>query len=113
MESTVGSDNEGKKRRRLSVDEKASIIREHLQGKVPISDLADKHGLQPSVIYGWIKVAMDNLGGALDGTGKVTSKDASLSREVEGLKARLAKKDAVIAEISEEYVALKKELGDL
>lgn len=58
MESTVGSDTEGKKRRRFSAVEKASIIREHLQGKVPISDLSDRNGVQPSVIYGWMKVAV-------------------------------------------------------
>ena len=37
---------------------------------------------------------------------------AKLERENEALKAKLAKKDNVIAEISEEYVALKKELGE-
>jgi transposase len=31
---------------------------------------------------------------------------------VAALEARLAKKDAVIAEVSEEYLALKKKLGE-
>jgi len=34
-------------------------------------------------------------------------------RENEALRAKLAKKDNIIAEISKEYVALKKELGSL
>lgn len=102
------------KRRRLSNDEKAKIIKRHLVDKVPISDLSDEYDVQPSVIYGWIKVAMDNLSLALaSNKGVASSKDAALERENEALRARLAKKDAVIADISEEHVTLKKSLGVL
>jgi transposase len=115
MEITMATaTTEGRKRRRFSLEEKATIIREHLHSRVPISDLADKHGVQPSVIYGWLKQLMDNIPAALEGNGKAAiNKDAALSREVEALKTRLAKKDAVIAEISAEYAELKKELGEL
>ena len=37
---------------------------------------------------------------------------SELARRIEQLEAKLAKKDAIIAEISEEYVTLKKELGE-
>jgi uncharacterized coiled-coil protein SlyX len=37
---------------------------------------------------------------------------AELQRRIEALEAKLARKDTVIAEISEEYVTLKKELGE-
>ena len=37
---------------------------------------------------------------------------ATLEAKIAQLEAKLAKKDAVIAEISEEYVKLKKELGE-
>jgi hypothetical protein len=36
-----------------------------------------------------------------------------LERTVAALTGKLAKKDAVIAEVTEEFVKLKKELGDL
>ena len=38
--------------------------------------------------------------------------DSQLKRKIETLEAKLAKKDGIIAEISEEYVTLKKELGE-
>jgi len=104
-----------KQRRRFSTDVKASILKQHLADKVAISDLCDEHGIQPSVIYGWLQQVYERLPVALEATKQPTtsSKEQQLSRENEALKARLAKKDAVIAEISAEYVDLKKELGVL
>jgi hypothetical protein len=40
-------------------------------------------------------------------------RERELGKQVARLQERVAKKDAVIAEISAEYVNLKKELGDL
>jgi hypothetical protein len=40
------------------------------------------------------------------------SREAELARLIEQLEAKLAKKDAIIAEISEDYVTSKKELGE-
>lgn len=110
-----------KKRRRHPVDEKAAVLRRHLVDKVPVSDLCDEYKIQPSVFYGWQRQVVDNLGVALEAGGKKSdSRTAALEREVEALKAQLAKKDAVIAkkdaviaDVSEEYVALKKQLGEL
>jgi uncharacterized coiled-coil protein SlyX len=42
----------------------------------------------------------------------VSSREQQLEKKVTALEARLVKKDEVIAEISQEYVALKKELGE-
>jgi transposase-like protein len=105
----------GEKRRRYSVEQKATIMRRHLLDKVPVSDLCDEYKIQPSVVYGWLRQALGNLELAID-TGRRKKRDcreAKLTRENEALKAKLAKKDRVIAEISEEYIDLKKELGEL
>jgi transposase len=113
MESTMAEAKETQKRRRFSSDEKAKILKRHLSDRVPISDLCDEHGVQPSVIYSWLKIAMDNLASAFDSSPKAGSQswNNTLARENEMLRARVAKKDSVIAEISEEYVVLKKSLG--
>jgi hypothetical protein len=42
-----------KQRRRFDAQQKAQIVRRHLSGKVPISDLADEFGVQPSQIHTW------------------------------------------------------------
>ena len=102
-------------RRQFSVEQKAVILRRHLVDKVPISDLCDEYKLQPSVFYHWQRQLFENLGVALEGTaGNGTSqREKQLTAKVEQLEAKLARKDSVIAEISEEYVQLKKELGEL
>lgn len=70
--------------------------------------------IQPSVFYGWHRQLMDNLPAAVEFLGgrKKQSREAELERRIAALEAKLAKKDNVIAEISEEYVALKKEIGE-
>lgn len=104
---------EKKPRRRHSLERKAQVVRRHLRDKVPVSDLCDEYGLQPSMVYGWIRQVLENAELALEaGKRRRNSRESKLLREAEALRAKLAKRDHVIAEISEEYVQLKKELGD-
>jgi len=105
-----------RKRRHFSADQKSAILRRHLVDKVPVSDLCDEYSLQPSVFYEWQRQAMLHLEAAVEaGNGhrrrKADTATSKLERENEALRAKLAKKDNVIAEISEEHLALKKELG--
>lgn len=105
-----------KARRTYSASQKATILRRHLVDKVAVSDLCDEYRIQPSVFYSWQKHLMDNMEAVLSSSGRrreTAAQESKLSRENDGLKAKLTKKDNVIAEISEEYVALKKELGEL
>ena len=44
-----------KSRRRFSGTEKMAILREHLIDKVPVSEVCDKHGVQPTMFYAWQK----------------------------------------------------------
>ena len=101
-------------RRSHSVEQKAAILRRHLVDKVPVSDLCDEYKLQPSVFYAWQRQLMHNLPAAMESLGgrKKGSREAELERRVAALEAKITRKDSVIAEISEEYVALKKELGE-
>lgn len=107
---------ERKVRRSFTAEQKAAILRRHLQDKVAVSDLCDEYKIQPSVFYGWQRQLLENIASALETGGRRRPRDnreARLESRVEALKAKLAKKDSVIAEISEEYVQLKKELGEL
>ena len=102
-----------RKRRRFTAEQKASILGEHLFEKKPISDVCDAHKLQPSVVYDWQRHAQANLAQALERPGKQgNSRERELSAEVAQLKAALARKSEGIAEITEEYVALKKSRGE-
>lgn len=104
------------KRRKYTTEQKVAILRRHLVDKVPVSQLCEEYKLQPSVLYQWQKAVFDNLGAALEAPGDQAATRQREKREMnaklEHLESRLAKKDAVIAEISAEYVQLKKELGE-
>ena len=102
-------------RRSYSTEEKAAIVRRHLADKVPVSDLCDEYKIQPSVFYTWQRAVFENLEAALErqaDPSKPRSRERELERKVTALEARVAKKDSVIAEIGEEFVKLKKELGE-
>lgn len=99
-------------RRTYSADQKAEILRRHYSDKIPVSDLCEEYSIQPSVFYGWQKQLMENMSAVLASSKPRDSRERELERKVESLEQRLAKKDNVIAEISEEYVQLKKELGE-
>jgi len=103
-----------RRRRKYSPDEKAAILRRHLGDKVSISALAEEYGIQPSVLYQWQRQLLDNAAVALQPSkGKTDRQEQKLSAKISALEGRLQKKDSVIAEISAEYVSLKKELGEL
>jgi transposase len=101
-------------RRQFSTEQKVAVLRRHLVDKVPVSDLCDEYKLQPSVFYQWQRLVFENLAGAFEGAaGTGTSqREKQLTDRVQHLEAKLARKDSVIAEISTEYVQLKKELGE-
>jgi len=101
-------------RRQFTLEQKAALVRRHLEEKIPVSELCNEHELQPSVFYGWQKQVLENLSRALSSTTpeRANRREKELSAENAQLRAKLAKKDTVIAEISSEYVQLKKELGE-
>ncbi|MCO4098178.1 MAG: transposase [Gemmatimonas sp.] len=102
-------------RRVFTPEEKATILRRHLADKIPVSDLCDEYQLAPSLFYLWQKQALDHLTAALqDGrTARGASQTASADRaRLAALEAIIAKKDRIIAEVSEEYLDMKKKSGD-
>ena len=102
-------------RRNFTTEQKVAILQRHMVDKVPVSDLCNELEIQPSVFYQWQRQVFSNLAGALappTGTNGPTKREKEQAHQIAQLKARLAKKDEVIAEISAEFVAIKKELGE-
>ena len=104
-----------KKRRRFTAEQKAEIVGRLLFNKEKVSDLADEYEIQPSLLYNWQRQLQTNLALALEDTDRLrqqSSRERTLEAKVEALEARLSKKDEVIAELSEEFVTLKKSAGN-
>jgi transposase-like protein len=105
----------GKQRRQFTAEEKATIVRRHLADKIPVSDLCDEYHIQPTLFYLWQRQAFEQLSAALqDGrTRRGQAQAVSADRvRLTALEARLVQKDAIIADVSEAYLALKKKLGE-
>lgn len=104
------------KRRHFTPEQKAGIVARHFVDKVPVSDLCDELGLQPSVFYSWQRQLFENGSAAFqDGKKSRRAEITELEREqkkVEVLESKLIRKNEVIAEISQENVDLKKSLGE-
>lgn len=100
-----------RKRRNYTGEEKVAILRRHLLDQVPVSDLCEEYGLQPTVFYRWQKEFFENGAAAFDRKRK-PSKDKREER-ISFLESKIKRKDEVLAELMEEHVALKKSLGEL
>ncbi len=98
-------------RKHYTPEEKVAILKRHLVEKTPVSDLCDELGLNPTVFYGWQKQLFENGAAAFQKTRgrQVDRRD----QKIEKLEAKLAQKNEVLAELMQEHVQLKKELGEL
>jgi transposase-like protein len=99
-----------RERRKHAPKEKLAILREHLVDKKPISDVCEAHDIQVSLFHYWQKRLFENGTAAFER--EQSEQERRLERQVEALETKLAKKDAVIALVTEEMVKLKKELGE-
>jgi transposase-like protein len=95
-----------RRRRRFSAQEKVAILRRHLVEKVPVSDLCDEHGLNPSLFYRWQKEFFEHGAAAFER--RKGAEKRRLEERLEALQTKLSHKDEVIAQIMESHVALKK-----
>jgi transposase-like protein len=99
--------------KQLSAEQRAQIVRRHLADKVPVSDLADEFGVQPSRIHQWVKQVLDQAENAFKRVGRPFKGEMTKSRQVQRLEAKLAQKNEVIAELMEENLRAKKTNGEL
>ena len=97
------------KLKRYSPDEKVVILRRHLLEQVPVSELCREHELHPNVFYRWQKEFFE--GGAATFAKESSVQIKSLTKRITTLEGQLARKNEVLAEVTEAYVRVKKTLG--
>jgi len=100
-----------KQQKQYTPEEKGAILRRHLVEGVPISDLCDERGLQPTVFYRWQKEFFENGAAAFQQRGR-TNQQLEQER-IAYLEQKIQTKDEVLAELMAEHVALKKRVGEL
>ena len=102
-----------RQRRHFTPEQKVALLRRHLLEKKPISDICQENGLAVNLFYLWQKQFFDNGTAAFANTGKRHKADADAKdRTITALEEKLQRKNEVLAELMEEHVQLKKELGE-
>ena len=96
-----------RERRHFSPQQKVAIVKQHLVDGASISDLCDRHHIQPTQFYQWQKQLFENGAVAFERKTKPVGATPA-QRQVEALRAKLVTKNEVIAELMEECVSLKK-----
>ena len=98
-----------RKKKQYTAEEKVAILRKHLLDKVAVSDVCEEYGVRPGVFYRWQKAFFENGAQAFQrGQERQT---AHLQERIAELETKLAKKNEVLGEVMEEFVALKKTNG--
>ena len=93
----------------ISSKEKVLILRELLENKVPINQLAEKYDLLPNDIYIWRKKLFEGAEQIFERKPRDNQKQTADKQKK--LEEKINKKDEVIAELVQENISLKKSFG--
>ena len=99
-----------KQRKHFTGEEKVKLLRRHLVDKVPVSQVCEDAGVQPTQFYRWQQLFFENGVAAFERSGH--PKASAHEQRIAFLESKIQRKDEVLAELMEEHVALKKSLGE-
>jgi transposase len=100
------------KYRSYSPELKIAIVRRHLMDKVPVSSLCEEHHIRPSLYYKW-QTELFELALKASQLSSIPQEMVRDKAKIKQLEQKLAVKNDVLAELMQEYVALKKTVGDI
>jgi transposase-like protein len=101
--------NQDRRRRHLSPDQKFKIIKEQMTSKSSVSEVCKKYDISPTAFYKWQEKFLKS---ALDGFKKsdIGPTRAEL-RKIDEQEQKIQKMQSAISEIVQENIDLKKSLG--
>ena len=99
-----------KQRKHFTAEDKVKVLRRHLVEKVPVSQVCEDAGIQPTQFYRWQQTFFENGPAAFERPGR--PKSSAQEQRISFLESKIQRKDEVLAELMEEHVALKKSLGE-
>jgi len=101
-----------RQRRHFEGTEKVAILKRHLTTRFWFPTCA-MNSTYPNQFYGWLKDFFENGHTAFENGRKSKAAENAKDQKIEKLEAKLQRKDSVLAELMEEHVLLKKELGEI
>ena len=103
-------------RNHYSPEQKVAIVRRHLLENVPVSDLCDEFDIHATQYYQWQKQLFENAAGAFarrPNKANAKKQENAYEKKIGQLEEKLQNRNEVVAELLQEHVQLKKELGEL
>jgi transposase-like protein len=99
-------------RRFFTAQEKVAIVRQVLLEKRPVSEVCEEQRLQPTLYYAWQRQFFENGAAAFEKDKPSQAPGQRLlERQIEKLENKVRQQQEVIAEVTGEYVQLKKASG--
>ena len=98
-----------RKRQQYTPEEKLQILEEARQPNTTVAEVLRRRQVDPTTFYRWEQQAKEAVREALGRDRRRSASDAK-DQEIERLRAELAKKSRIIAEVIEENLELKKKL---
>lgn len=92
-------------RKRYRPEQKIEILRELLENQTPMSELCDRYGVSPQMVYQWKKQLFE---GGLSIFSRKRSTEKHLNAKIEKLEHTLKIRDSVISELASENIRYKK-----
>jgi transposase-like protein len=103
----------GRKRRHFEPEQKVALLRLHLLEKKPVSDICQENDIKVNLFYLWQKQLFEGGAAAFQKSSKSRKgEDNAKDRKIVSLEKKLQRKNEVLAELMEEYVQLKKGIGE-
>lgn len=99
-------------RRYHSPADKVRILRLHLLEGRAISEICEAEGIHPTMFYQWQKTFFEKGSAAFESGRSPSRLVGKTERKLAVLEDKLRRKDEVIAEIMEDLVRTKKNLGE-
>jgi len=99
-----------KRRNNYTPEEKVAILKRHLAEKEPVSKICEDLNLQPTVFYRWQQEFFEK--GAKVFQKKGDWRQKRNEEKIKSLEQKLQEKNEVLAELMEDHVRLKKNLGE-
>lgn len=96
---------------RFTPEEKAKAVMRHLQDGIEISTICSDLSIHPNLFYIWQKQLFAGAASVFENKNKGKTEQSLLKKQVVELENRIKAKDSVIAELLEEFTALKKKNG--
>ncbi len=101
-------------RRSISGAEKIDILRKLLLERIPMSQLCDEHSLQPTQVYQWQRQLFQQGGSIFDrSVQKSRTIQNQFEKKIAKLEETIQDRNEIVAELLQEHVQLKKEVGEL